>query len=353
VVAVVVAVDVGYGVTKVIRGGQQWAFPSLVGSCGPEKLGGLFGASGDGLDSLRVEVDGLGTFAVGELALHGAADATRAFEGQERWEHPGTRVLIDAALALALASGQPSGPLCLATGLPLAFWAGQRQAFAAWLRSLDDRVRLVGDGRRPGGWMRVAPSEVTVYPQAAGALYDALFDASGAVRDRELLNGGGLVGVVDVGYRTTDYLVLDLDRGLRVREDLCGMEDLGMVQLDQAVQRAFLAATGAVLPPEQVDRARRRGSVVYRGRPVDLSEDLRTAGESLARAIADRVKAAWGPQVDYLTRLHLAGGGSAALGDVLLQSFPGARIMPDAQFANARGFAAVAAVARLTAARTG
>ena len=342
--AVIVGCDVGYGYTKVARGSRCWCFPSLVGGASGEQLTGLFSGGGAGqLSRLRVEIEGLGPFAVGELALNGSGDATRAF-AQERWQHPSMRVLVDAAIALALAGGPAGGGLHLATGLPLAYWASGRRPFQEWARSLDDRVRLLADGI-PSGWLRVTPQVVTVYPQAAGALYSALFDASGRLRERGALGSGGLIGVIDVGWRTTDYLVLDLDQGLQVREDLSGTEELGTGLIDQALQRAFRQRTGAVLPPDRLDFGRRRGEVTFAGRRVALGDARDEASSALAGTVADRVKAAWGAQGAFLSRLYLAGGGALALGEQLARAFPGATAVPDAQFANVHGFCAVAAAA--------
>jgi len=343
-----VGVDLGYGFVKAVsESGERALFPSVVGSGGPRALAGLFGEKRASEDRYHVVVRAFGAASggspaaeerfVGDLALRESPDASRAFDS-DRADHPSTLALL--AVALGLLAGD-RGPAHLGTGLPLQYYSGQKERFRRALEGLSAEVEFLSP---PLGKRRVSVGRVTLFPQAAGAFFAQLLDESGRVRDPDLARGGGLVGVVDVGYKTADFLAVDVGDGLAVRDRLSGTLDWGTSAVTRAVQRQIEAASGRVVDAVAVDAALHGPGVLYVwGAEYRVSEMAREARREAARAIADHLELRWGDALGLMRRVYFAGGGAADLWEHLRRIHPAAQLVPDGQFANARGFLAVAA----------
>ncbi|RDV81789.1 ParM/StbA family protein [Ammonifex thiophilus] len=321
-----VAVDIGYGFTKAVSSsGGKVCFPSAVAPVPLDLLAGALGRQGPG-HRLRVRyLSGkVGERVVGEAALRGTAAVTTL--NREKPEDLHDWCLLAAVyLAGGGGAGQFPEPVDLAVGLPLAYYRSQRDALRERLLRLRAWVSVDGGEERC-----VSFSRVLVLPQGAGAV--AAFP--------DLLPPSGLVGVVDVGEYTTDYLVLEA-RGRGEFVPLlraCGSAEVGAHLVREAVAAAYLEKTGATLPRNLVAAAVREGRAPFRGKEVDLSAEVELALRDAARAVAQAVLSAWKELADALSATVLAGGGSLLLGRSLFPSFPGARLLPDPVFANALGF---------------
>lgn len=207
--------------------------------------------------------------------------------------------------------------MALAVGLPLAWYARERGPLAAALRGRPFRVARGAEAVT--GW----PDRVMVVPQGLGAAVAALGPG----------DAPGDYVVVDVGYRSIDYLVVRWAGG-RAQADptRAGSLELGM-------RAAFARAAAALeketsIPWTAEDLPADGGDVTVRGQAVPVARWLAPATEALARQAHGAVAAALGPAFDRATVL-LAGGGALALGT----AWPGpARVVPDPQWANAAGF---------------
>lgn len=327
-----VGVDVGFGFTKaVLPDGRSVSFPSVaVPVPGRGELAGTVGG-GQVRHLVRVQRDGGGD---GErLMLVG--DAGLAAGGTRTWDAGGDRrdyaVLVLTAAALLGAAG---GAIDLAVGLPLSAFL-QPDA----RRALRDRLQGVGawvsmDGADAA---RVDVRGVRVYPQAAGAYFAAM------MADPEL--AGQRVGVLDVGYRTTDYLMMIPTGagGVMPDESRSGTVDAGIGQVYEAAG-TMLSSRGATVTPEAVEQAVRTGrALTVSGRPAeDLPIVLDVAAERVAGEVSDRLRRAWSRDLGLLDCLLVAGGGGQALYPHLQALTPVARLLDAPAMANARGFVALA-----------
>lgn len=324
--AFAVSVDVGYGYTKAVSSsGQRSIFPSVIAPAAHDLLGGFME------DSLghRVRVRRLDGSAeerlVGEAAARSVAAVTTLAKNKPADMHD-TLVLAAAYLVGVGTAGPLPAQTDLAVGLPLAFYRAQRDALRARLEALSVWVSADGGEERYISFRRVL-----VLPQGAGVV--AAFP--------ELLPEKGLVGVVDVGTYTTDYLLLEKLPGRaepRPVLECCGSSEVGVHLAHRAVAREFQAKTGAPLPPEMWEEAVRAGSVVYEGKTVDLSGAVERALGDAAQAISQRVLGAWGNRAGFVTCVILAGGGSLLLKKRLAACLPCVVEAPDPVFANALGF---------------
>lgn len=336
-----IAVDIGYGYVKALsETGKRAVFPSVVA---PSPAGGVLAGAlgnGKGLD-YRVGVRPFGRLGAEETMLIG--EAALAARGAVRtWEMEATN---NAYLPLLIAAGLglvgDGEPVRLALGLPLAAYAAQRDGLRGVAEGLDLSVSLNG---APA--MRARVNDVFIFPQAAGAYYSACLNVHGGLRDASLARQP--VGVVDVGYRTTDYLVMARGPGgLLPREDLAGSLDMGINTAHQAVRAEAEALARRPVDLVQVERALAwaEGSLYVQGREVSLRKALDAALAELAEQVVAKIKLAWGEEMDHLAAVLVAGGGGQALFPYLRDTFPAARLVPDPLWANAEGYLAAQALA--------
>lgn len=295
-----VAIDVGHGWTKGLSAtGRRVLFPSLIAHvpAGPDL--GAFGGT------KPITVSGR-SYLVGESAR---LNATSLFS-HDKATDPLTLALAWVAAAKLLGTGYHT--VSLGVGLPLSWYAAQKSAFADALRGtvdVDDCHLLV--------------ETVSVFPQGVGALLSA-----GALPD-------GLVGLVDIGYRTVDYLVAQVRGGLPSPIlDRSGTWQGGMHVAYHAMSQSLEKATSVRFEPhELVERA----SVTANGQRVTLEPYRAAAFEALAGDLSRHLASSWDGIAEKLDTLLLAGGGALALAPHL-SGLVAPTLLPDAQWANAAGY---------------
>ncbi|RJX20164.1 MAG: ParM/StbA family protein [Desulforudis sp.] len=319
-----IAVDVGYSHVKAMSdGGAKASFPSVVAPGDESPLNGLFGRGVEHRVSVRPffsQKESARRHLVGEAALR-VLSATATLSREKPPEIHDV-LLLTAAYLLGADCAE------LAAGLPLAYYASQRDALRRRLEELSAWVS-VGDGPE----RHITFSRVVVIPQGVGAAFAANVN----------LPANGYVGLLDIGCYTTDYLLFEPRSGSLVPlPGAHGSFELGTHLVQRALAEAYQARTGAPLPPrrygEVLFAAANGKSVLYRGRPVELVDVLEEARERVARQIARTVAAEWGDRVDNLAVVTLTGGGALIFGDVLKQELGAVETVSDPVYANAAGF---------------
>ena len=328
-----VAADVGFGFVKALsaNGGRSLFPSSVVEAKGPGDLAAALGGGIALKHRMSVYITSLPSpqeYLVGSAAL--AAGATRSWsaDGDGRQDY---HLLVLAALASVGASGLVD----IALGLPLSVYLNRDER-----RRLRDhvwglRAQVGWDGRTT---VDVEAASVKVLPQAVGAYYSALLGPDGAKL------AGQAVGVVDIGYHTTDFLLLTPgDGGVSIPdESRSGSLDSGMSQVIDAVRQHVSATTGTPFsaPEGLIENAVRNGGhITVRGHAVEVLPAYSQALEALATRIATEIQRTWGRSIDYLAATLLAGGGGAEVAPHL--HLPAITVTPDPIFANASGFLAM------------
>lgn len=320
-------IDVGFGYTKAVaENGRSVSFPSAVlpEAQGESDLTRVLG-SGEGDHRLEMRDDPDGppkAFRVGYDALAMGAVRTWDTNASERSDY--VLLALTAARLLACA-----GPVHLAVGVPLSLYLARasRESLRMRLLGTDSWVRV-----DQGSSARITVERVTVLPQAAGAF---LAEAS---REPELSRR--LCGIVDVGYRTTDYLLLRPGRGSPVPDaTLSGSLDQGVGRLYERVAQRLGRERAALLESTLIERhAALKLPYFLDGEEIPLPGLLTDEGASLAEAIRTRLQRAWGSVWRDMGSLVITGGGGALLWPHLQSMHPLARLAQDPAFSNARGF---------------
>ena len=332
----VFGIDVGYGFTKIVAAdGRRASFPSVCKPAAGDGLAEIFGsAAADHRLRLMTPGPGFQEWLVGRSAL--AADAIRS------WSSSGSARADYSVLALtALAAVGASGRVSIAVGLPLSVYTNksEQQALKAALEGLSALVGL--DGREP---QEIEIASVTVYPQAVGAYFAWAASLPGMTLSRQA------IGLVDIGYRTTDYLVLRPQNGtIGPDSDLSGSLDMGVTDAMSHLGKS-LAETYRLsfpLPDTALDEALLGdGTIGIRGQVVNVVSAYQAEVKRLAVEITEQLRHIWAKRLDRLAAVIVAGGGGAAVQPFV--GLPGTVLVDDPVYANAKGFLWLARMRKLS-----
>src|SRR5699024_2130741 len=229
--AVHVAVDVGYGYVKVLSENKRFTFPTLIGTGMKNNLGGLFNKENN-INNIHIESEGNNYF-VGELAKE-SNSPSRIFE-QNRYEHDYFKLIIN--IAIQLVTNGESKDIYLSTGLPLSYYSTQAKKAKQSLLGLQPEITW-HTGELSGKTIQNNIKDVIVFPQGASAIQTAIRDRKGKIIDNELMMPGSLIGLIDIGYRTTDFIVVDIkeDKSFMPRPSLSDTIEIGVHSLMQEVE---------------------------------------------------------------------------------------------------------------------
>lgn len=332
-----VAVDLGYGFVKAISSsGKRALFPSLVGKGFDRPLTDLFGSGESGLARMQVTCEGE-TYFIGELAKE-ARSASRIFE-RERFSHMYTHLLLQTAIQAV--TDESTTEVKIATGLPLDFYQAQAKDFQQSIvgKQMDLEWQ---SGPFAGRSRAVRMDEALVFPQGASAIFSALITHEGTFAYPSLMKEGSIVALVDIGFRTTDYVAVELQAGgaFTPIARLSGTVEEGIVNLHRDVRQAFKEKSGGSDVNEFfISRMLKEGEINYKGKTIDFTETIEKSKQSIASNIADRLKGVWAEESDLFEGIFLAGGGGEVFEQNLQPSFDHRLLLiKESQFANAIGF---------------
>ncbi len=194
--------------------------------------------------------------------------------------------------------------------------------------SLKQAVRPISD---------VLPAGIAfhdVIPEALAAWYDYVIVEQG---DGAALDGDRLsvpVAIVDIGGRTTDYVVVK-DQGIVHASSgslQCGMLDVKQSVADGIQERFDLETLNEQLVAQAVDRK----TVRLRGKDHDVAALVDAAKREVVERIHAETRRQLGLGVE-LDRILFVGGGTVALAEHTANWFPHQVIAEHPAFANARG----------------
>lgn len=294
------AIDVGHGYTKGLsESGERVMYPSWIVPA-PE---------GPNVGPIAAPTP---TMVNGQPYLIGKSAQLHAVSlfSHDKAADPLTLALTWASAARLLSPGYHI--VHLGVGLPLAWYAAQKSGLALSLQG-----RVVVDDRH------LDIPRVTVFPQGIGALLTAD------------LPEHGLVGLVDIGYRTVDYLVAPIQDGLPAPMiNRSGTWTGGMhhayAEMTQQIEQAFQVHFE---PHELVDRH----TVTIHGHPVDLIPFQASAFRAMVDDLMRHLATTWDDLQAKFDVVFLAGGGALTLQSYLSSLGP-IQVLADAQWANVYGY---------------
>lgn len=317
-----IAVDVGTGYVKGMSGeGEQVIFPSHVAPATDLVLAD-FSSPGDGYTS-EIKFMGKDTekYYVGELAIREGRNPGFNLE-RDKYLHKNHSVLLLTTVRLLLGTQKPDA-VNLAIGLPIGYYRRNKDQLQMNLKNLSACV-----GVNDLDSLMIEFDTVSIYPQGVGALFTLADD----------LPDSGLVGVVDPGCGTTEYLVVEIKNGKAYPiSSLSGSVEMGTYAVYRAVSDEYQKVTGGFMDVVRAAQVVRDGKAFYRGKEIDFAGVVTRIRNETAKSIADGILSAWKNVADMMRKVYLAGGGALEMRS-LTDFLPAAVILPNPQWANVRGY---------------
>jgi len=335
----IVSVDVGYGYVKAISSnGKQVLFPSVVGSGRDRGIVHFLENKTDEMDlsEIHIKVNGKHYY-VGDMAIKNSLDGSRVFE-RERYNHEYSNILMNVAIHLI--TDPSTKEVILFTGLPLDYYRTQHKEFKE--RLLEDSPTIEWISGKYKGKRRIQIKDVGVFPQGMSAVWATLMNHDGKTFRKDLLQEGNQIGIIDIGFRTTDICVVEMKDGGGFTPLIPFSEtiDQGVVNLYENIKIAYQNRTGGSdLSENKINRILKQKAINYKGKKVDLSKEVDESYRAVVNSIIDRINKLWKEEADTFDYIFVVGGGGTLFYDYLQSNFDN-RLMSivSSQFANAVGY---------------
>jgi len=240
------------------------------------------------------------------------------------------RVIVQHALQEAGLSGRV---IHAVSGLPVsAFYRADGVKRSEFISRKIDNLRLAARPADDGLPAAIAFHEVI--PEALAAWYDDVLTETSAGVTLETERMAAPVAVIDIGGRTTDFVVV-ADQAVLHRSS--GSLHCGLLNVRQRVAERLCARFDLEsLHDRAVDDAVRRGSIRLFGETHDITESLNLALREVADQIYTETRRQLGKGAE-LERVLFVGGGAVVLSAHIGHWFPNQTMADMPAFANARG----------------
>jgi len=313
----ILGIDIGFGFTKATNGKDTFIFKSIFGEDADIQFWADFGT--DTLtDHIHVTIDGKSYF-IGDLAeqqsrvLHFTLD-------QEKLITDFVKVLTLTVAGLFLDKSSPINvPLNVVSGLPIGFFKQNHERFHEVLCGHHQVTYHSHDGQQTTKELYI--NKVRMLPQPLGSVLNLLMDADGKLINKALATQK--VGVVDIGFRTTDYTILDhlryIDRGSRTSES-------GISKGFGVIANKLREKCGVNVELYRLYNAVESGSIKMRGQGFNFAQIRDQVYSQLAASIANDIDRLWDDDWD-MDAIILTGGGCKDLAKHLQPQITG-NILP-------------------------
>jgi len=324
----ILGIDVGFGFTKATNGKDSVVFKSIFGEAAPiqfrEQLLDHAGAE----SYIHLEIDGVPYF-IGELAERQSNVCSFTLDHSQFIENFAKTMALAAASSLV----PESNSIRLVTGLPVGYYQRQRDQIANILKGRHTLVQVDAKGNRKDLTINIV--QVRVIPQPFGTLLDHILSDVAEVTDRRFAQGK--IGVIDIGFRTSDYTIAD---HTRYSERGSHTTDSGIAQGFALIANRLREVSGVNIELYRLYDAVARGSIKVRGKTIDLKKLTEEVFGKLATAVATEVERLWAE--DWDIDLIVITGGGAVLAPYLKPLLQG-EVLPlntskDLRLQNVRGY---------------
>jgi len=316
--------DLGFGFTKCIDGDQAVIFQSHMRRHIPDPNETTALPEG----AFHIELDD-GDYIVG--------DDTRSPSLFEYFARQPDRLIKDYGRNLILTATAPfsdqENPLHVVVGLPVAY-------FQQWESALVERLtgyHKIGVYQPDGRCARknIHIRKVHVVPHPLGTFTSLIMDHKGSLRDSEYNNNK--IALVDVGFRTTDIMVMASGRFCNRGS---GTIEIGIANGFEMVARKLYRETGIIPDLNQLYRAIRMGFIRIDDQEYNLEKRRAEMVRHLSSTLADRIN--YGLKDDWdIERVLLTGGGAADIAEDLAPLIDGEVVLiehdQDVRLSNAQG----------------
>ena len=197
--------------------------------------------------------------------------------------------------------GMINVPINLVSGLPIGFFKQNHERFPELLTGHHRITYHSHDGQETTREIYI--NKVRMLPQPLGSVLNLLMDDNGKITNRTLANQK--VGVVDIGFRTTDFTILDrlryIDRGSRTMET-------GISKAFSVIANKLREKCGINVELYRLYNAAEAGSIKMRGHGFNFVKIRDQVYSQLATSIANDIDRLWADDWD-IDAIILTGGG--------------------------------------------
>ncbi len=329
----VLGIDIGFGFTKATNGKETIIFKSIFGDASEIQFWADFGNSSP-TDHIHVSIDGKPYFA-GDLAEQQSSVLNFTLD-QERLISDYVRILALTVAGLFYRNNTPINvPINVVSGLPIGYFKQNHERFNEILTGHHSVTYHSNNGEKTTREIYI--NKVRMLPQPLGSILNNLMDANGKIVDEDLATQK--VGVVDIGFRTTDFTVLDhlryIDRGSRTI-------DTGISKGFSVISNKLREKCGVGVELYRLYKAAEEGTIKMRGHGFSFEKIRDQVYSQLAATIANDLDRLWADDWDIDT-IILTGGGCRELAKYLQPLITG-NVMPldpnaDPRLNNVHGYA--------------
>jgi plasmid segregation protein ParM len=303
----VLGIDIGFGFTKATNGKETFIFKSIYGDANEIQFWADFGDNSP-LDHIHVTIDGKSYF-VGDLAEQQSSVLNFTLD-QERLITDFVRTLAVTVAGLFLQnSGNINRPINVVSGLPIGYFKQNFERFNEVLTGHHSITYHTHNGQEKTKEIYI--NKVRMLPQPLGTVLNQLMDDNGQIVNEALANPK--IGVVDIGFRTTDFTILDhlryIDRGSRTL-------DSGISKGFSVISNKLREKCGVGVELYRLYKAAEMGSIKMRGHGFTFTKIRDQVYSQLAGNIANDIDRIWADDWDIDT-IILTGGGCRELANYL------------------------------------
>lgn len=324
----IVGIDVGFGFTKAYNGKNSVIFKSIIGDATDIQFHSVMGNESS-TANLHITLDDksyyLGSYA--ELQSN-----IREFTlDQEKLLENYFKILAVTAAGLCT---DTTAPIQIVTGLPV----GYLKRDSKRLKELITGVHYITFHYPEGKDVikKIHIDKIQVIPQPIGSIFNLIFDEQGRIIDKQL--AGQKLGVVDIGFKTTDFSIFDHLQYI----------ERGSSTMDTGISKCFSVIAGKLRQESNISIELFRmykfiesGMVKIKGKEYNISNLKKRVYTHAAAAVVSDLNRLWENDWD-IDSIILSGGGSVELAEYLISGIEG-NIIPipkniDARFNNVQGY---------------
>jgi plasmid segregation protein ParM len=224
--------------------------------------------------------------------------------------------------------------LHVVTGLPVGYYRQHKDALASSLLGEHKFSFIKPNGDSIEKTFTIG--KVRIIPQPYGSLLNVFLDENGKAKNPDFFKQK--VGVIDIGFRTTDYIVADKlqysERGSKTTEN-------GISKGFSIIGNKLREKSGVNVEIFKLYEYLMKGSVKIKGNEYDLTNIREQVLQQLSAQIAADAERFWTDDWD-MDCIFITGGGGALLEKYLKALMPSATNVfdpaSDSRFFNVKGY---------------
>ena len=326
----IIGIDVGFGFTKATDGKDFLVFKSVYGEAVDLQYKEDLLSSPKNDEHLQIEINDTSYF-VGELAERQSSSRSFTLD-QNQFVSSSSKILVLAALSKLL--HEPEQSIRLVVGLPIGHYRQYKEDLGKMLKGTHTFSAI--DAQEKQTDFKVTVTDVRVLPQPIGTVMDRLLGTQGVPKSQRFATDK--IGIIDVGFRTTDYTISDKGR----------YSERGSLTTRNGISKAFSKIGNKLKEACNIDieiyrlfEAVDTGSIKIRGKAYDLKPITEKSFKQLATAIAADANTVWADDWD-IDAIMITGGGGAVLAPYIESQLEGV-VIPikqdlDYRLHNVRGY---------------